>query len=217
MHIPQYHAETDLEVLHDLISKTPLGTWVVCQNDKITAHHLPFMLVRSRGEYGSLVAHVAKGNPVWKIVHDSADSSLIIFQGADTYITPSWYASKKEHGKVVPTWNFAVVHAYGVPKVQTDMEWLQEHLNTLTDHHEADQPAPWKVDDAPSEFINRMKQGIVGIEIPIEQIIGKWKVSQNRDQADRQGIVDGLNTMGDADAIEMATMVEQQGKKYDPD
>lgn len=215
MYIPKYHAETDLEVLHSLITEHPLGTWVVYQDGKVTAHHIPFMLIRSRGEYGTLVTHVSKGNSVWKAVHANADSSMIIFQGANTYITPSWYASKQEHGKVVPTWNYAAVHVYGVPSVITDMQWLRAHLHSVTDLHEAQQPTPWKVDDAPAEFIERTMQGIVGIEIPIERITGKWKVSQNRNSADRQGIVAGLTALGSSDALEMITMIEQQGNKYD--
>lgn len=216
MYIPKYHAETNIEVLHDLISDHPLGTWAVYHEGRVEAHHLPFTLLRSKGEYGSLVTHVARGNSVWKQVHDSADSSLIVFQGANTYITPSWYASKKAHGKVVPTWNYAVVHAYGVPKVHTDMDWLQDHLDTITEHYESEQATPWKVDDAPLDFIDGMKRAIVGIEIPIEQIVGKWKVSQNRDSADRQGVIDGLNARGDSNAVEMVAMVEQQGRKKDP-
>jgi transcriptional regulator len=140
---------------------------------------------------------------------------MIIFQGANTYITPSWYASKQEHGKVVPTWNYAAVHVYGVPSVITDMQWLKAHLHSVTDLHEAQQPTPWKVDDAPAEFIERTMQGIVGIEIPIERITGKWKVSQNRNSADRQGIVAGLTALGSSDALEMITMIEQQGNKHD--
>jgi len=213
MYIPKYHEEHNLDVLHDLITAHPLGTWAVCQDNKITAHHLPFMLDRSRGTCGSLVTHVAKANPVWQLIHENTDSSLIIFQGANTYITPSWYVSKQEHGKVVPTWNYAVVHVYGVPKAWTDMDWLHQHVNTVTDAYEAQQPKPWKVNDAPQEYIDQMTQGIVGIEIPIERIIGKWKVSQNRNEADRQGVIDGLRAKGDADSIAMAVMVEQQSKQ----
>ncbi|MBS9394787.1 MAG: FMN-binding negative transcriptional regulator [Dolichospermum sp. OL01] len=216
MFIPKYHEENNLDVLHNLITAHPLGTWAVCQDNRITAHHLPFMLYPSRGTYGSLITHVSKANPVWQLAHDTIDSSLIIFQGANAYITPSWYASKQEHGKVVPTWNYAVVHVYGKPTVWTDMNWLHQHIHTVTDAHEANQPKPWKVDDAPQEYIDQMTQGIVGIEILIERIIGKWKVSQNRNEADRQGVIDGLRAKGDPELIAMADMVENPGKRLEP-
>ena len=139
----------------------------------------------------------------------STVNSVVIFQGAETYITPSWYPSKHAHGKAVPTWNYAVVHAHGLPRVIEDREWLLAHLNQLTDVHEADQALPWKVSDAPQEFTDRLLQNIVGIEIPIARLVGKWKVSQNRPEPDKLGVVAGLLARNDEQAMEMASLVNR--------
>jgi transcriptional regulator len=132
-----------------------------------------------------------------------------MFQGPDAYISPSWYPSKHAHGKAVPTWNYAVVHAHGMPLVIQDRPWLLDHINRLTDLHESGQLLPWKVSDAPGEFIDQMVERIVGIEIPISRIVGKWKVSQNRSTADRLGVVAGLLGKGDARSKEMADLVDR--------
>ena len=206
MYMPKHHEETDVGVLHALIRAHPLGTWVTPGDGELIANHVPFLLDATRGEHGTLVAHVARANPVWRSFSTSVPS-LIAFQGVECYITPSWYASKRAHGKTVPTWNYAVVHANGMPRPIEDAEWLLRHVNALTNTHEAKRDAPWKVADAPREFVDKMLESIVGIEIPIMRIVGKWKVSQNRPAADKQGVVAGLNEHGDVDSREMAALV----------
>lgn len=208
MYIPKHHEETDLGVLHALIGAHPLGTWVTQGDGELIANHVPFLLDPTRGERGTLVAHVARANPVWRSFSATVPS-LIAFQGAECYITPSWYPSKRAHGKTVPTWNYAVVHAHGLPRAIEDADWLLRHVNSLTNTHEAKREAPWKVADAPREFVDKMLEAIVGIEIPIARLVGKWKVSQNRPAADKAGVVAGLNERGDADSREMAALVER--------
>lgn len=206
MYLPKHHEESNLAVLHKLIEAHPLGTWVTQAAGELVANHIPFLLDTSRGEYGTLTAHVARANPVWQSFAEASES-LVIFQGPECYITPSWYPSKQAHGKAVPTWNYAVVHARGLPRVIEDRDWLQRHLAQLTDTHEAGQTAPWKLSDAPPDFIERMLDAVVGIEIPISNLVGKWKVSQNRPLADRIGVVEGLSQRAGADDKEMAALV----------
>jgi len=135
--------------------------------------------------------------------------ALVVFQGADSYITPSWYATKQQTGKVVPTWNYAVVHAYGFLRIVEDAARLRSIVERLTAQHEAARPKPWKVSDAPPEYIEQMLRGIVGIEIEISRLVGKWKTSQNRDAADRNGVAQGLSELNDADAEAMAELVRR--------
>ena len=156
---------------------------------------------------GTLMGHVARANPVWQGTSHTVPSA-VIFQGADSYISPSWYPSKHAHGKAVPTWNYAVVHAHGIPTVIQDQTWLLDHVTRLTDLHEAGQALPWKVTDAPSGFIEQMIRQIVGIEIPISTLSGKWKINQNRSTPDRLGVVAGLRGKGGPQSDEMATLVE---------
>lgn len=207
MYLPKLHEENDLSVLQALMGAHPLGTWATQGDDGIIMNHLPFILQPDRGPYGTLLCHVSRANTVWKSFSGTVES-VIAFQGAEAYISPSWYASKALHGKVVPTWNYAVVHAHGIPAL-VDETRLLEHLAHLTAAHEAGRPSPWHVDDAPAEFIRQMSQQIVGIEIPISRIIGKWKVSQNRSAEDRRGVIAGLEGNGDARSREMAELVEQ--------
>lgn len=206
MYIPKHHEETDLAVLHALIKSHPLGAWVTQGDGELLANHIPFLLDPERGECGTLVGHVARANRVWESFSTTVDS-VVIFQGAETYITPSWYPSKHAHGKAVPTWNYAVVHAHGLPRVIEDRDWLLRHITQLTDTHEADQALPWKVSDAPEEFTERLLGAIVGIEIPIVRLVGKWKVSQNRPEPDKLGVVAGLLARDDPQSKQMAAMV----------
>jgi transcriptional regulator len=207
MYLPTLHEERDLGVLHALLRAHPLGTWATQSEDGIIMNHVPFILDAARGPFGTLMCHVSRANPVWKSFSGSVDS-VIAFQGAEAYISPSWYASKALHGKVVPTWNYVVVHAHGIPAL-VDESRLLGHLAQLTDEHEAGRPAPWQVSDAPADFIRHMSQQIVGLEIPISRIVGKWKVSQNRSTEDRRGVVVGLSQSGDAGAQAMADLVDQ--------
>jgi len=154
---------------------------------------------------GTLRGHVARANPVWR--HAAGQEVLAIFHGPQTYVTPSWYPSKHETGQVVPTWNYAVVHAHGVLRVHDDREWLRTLVTRLTDRQESAMAQPWRVDDAPAEYLERMLGAIVGIEIPVTRLDGKWKVSQNRNDADRDGVAEGLSLQEGADAQAMAALV----------
>ena len=185
MYVPPHFAETDPQVLRALIRAHPLGTWVVPSEGTLVVNHIPFLL----RDDGVLVGHVARANDVWKRL---GAESVVVFQGAESYISPSWYATKQEHGKVVPTWNYAVVHAHGIPRAIEDKDWLYALVTALTESQEAHRPAPWKVTDAPDEFVRATLGAIVGIEIPVTRLVGKWKASQNRSEADRAGVTAGL-------------------------
>jgi transcriptional regulator len=206
MYQPPPHEETDPAVLHALMRAHPLGAWVVPGVDGLIANHVPFLVDATRGPHGTLVAHVARANPVWKALAAPA-ASVVMFQGAQAYVTPSWYPTKHAHGKAVPTWNYAVVHAHGVPRVVDDAGWLLAHVTQLSNTHEAGQALPWQVADAPADYIERMLAAIVGIEIPIDRLEGKWKVSQNRPAADRLGVQAGLVARNDDVGREMAALV----------
>ena len=208
MYIPRQLEETSLEVMRALIRAHSLGTWVIHNGDELVANHIPFYLDATRGEFGTLVAHVARANPVWQSLTESTPS-LVIFQGPESYITPSWYPSKHEHGRVVPTWNYAVVHAHGVAQVTNDRAWLRNHLQQLTNTHEASHSIPWQVSDAPADFTDKLIDAIVGIEIPIQNMIGKWKMHQHRSDAEKLGVVAGLTHRGDAESIAVAKLVQQ--------
>jgi transcriptional regulator len=208
MYIPKLHEETDLAVLHALMRSHPLGVWATQGEGELIVNHVPFMLDPARGPYGTLLCHVARANPVWQSFSKTVQS-VIVFPGSDAYISPSWYPSKSLHGKVVPTWNYAVVHAQGIPLVVEDHDQLLHHLTQLTATHEAQRESPWQVSDAPADFITQMMKQIVGIEIPITRLCGKWKVSQNRSPTDRLGVVAGLRARNDPQSRDMAGLVEQ--------
>ena len=196
MYVPKANEETRVEVLHALIRAHPLGAWTLFDGEDLVSNHVPFQLDAGCGPFGTLVGHVARANPVWRSP-STRIRSVVAFQGPQAYVTPSWYPSKLEHGKTVPTWNYVVVHARGVPTFTFDRDWLHAHVSSLTDAHEAAEPAPWAVADAPDEFVERQLGAIVGVEIPIERLVGKWKASQNRSAADRAGVVLGLRGRGD--------------------
>ncbi|MFI5011284.1 MAG: FMN-binding negative transcriptional regulator [Hyphomicrobiales bacterium] len=206
MYLPPAHRIDDLARLHEAMRQHPLATLITRSGDGIVADHIPFMIDAGRGEKGVLRAHVARANPLWR-THPEGREALVIFAGANHYITPSWYATKRETGKVVPTWNYVAVHAWGPLQVFDDPEWLREQIGALTARHEAERATPWAVTDAPADFVASQIKFIVGIEIPILRIEGKWKVSQNRPQADRIGVVDGLRAAGDETSRTMAALV----------
>jgi transcriptional regulator len=208
MYIPKHFEESDRAVLHALIAAQPLGAWVTQAGGELLVNHIPFLVDPDRGAHGTLVGHVARANPVWRTFSKEI-ASVVVFQGPQAYITPSWYPSKQAHGKVVPTWNYAVVHAYGPPRAVEDRAWLLELVTRLTSAQESARPAPWLVSDAPREYVEQMLEAIVGIEIPITALSGKWKVSQNRPAADRAGTAAGLRARGDDAAKEMAALVEK--------
>jgi transcriptional regulator len=209
MYTPKLYEETDIGVLHSLIRSHPLGAWVTSIESKLVVNHIPFLVDSTKGQYGMLVGHVARANTIWQSLGSADPETIVIFQGPQTYISPSWYASKREHGKVVPTWNYAVVHAHGVPRAIEDTEWLLQHVSQLVNRHESERAAPWSVSDAPPDFIDTLLKGIVGIEIPITTIVGKWKTSQNRSLPDKLGTIAGLYERGDGDSQQMAAFIEK--------
>lgn len=208
MYLPKHFEQTRIDVLHQLVREHPLGTLVTLADNRLEANHIPFLLQPDPPPYGVLQGHIARANPLWRqLVSDAR--ALVIFQGPQTFVSPSWYASKGETGKVVPTWNYAVVHAHGQLRVMDDPRWVRAHVEALTNRHENRRPAPWKVSDAPPDYIQTMVRAVVGLEISIEQLQGKWKVSQNRPAQDRAGVVDGLKREGTDAALAMASLIEQ--------
>ena len=179
-------------------------------SDGLSVDHMPFLIDATTGPLGTLRAHVARANPLWRATLADVDA-VAIFQGPDHYISPSWYATKKETGKVVPTWNYAVVHAYGRPRFVDDEAWLREHLNHLTHHHEGKRETPWMVSDAPDEYLSRLLGAIVGVEIPIGRLSGKWKLGQNRSDIDRMGMVNGLLHEKEESADALAALIRETG------
>lgn len=206
MYIPKHFEETRIEVLHELMRTHSLATLVTSTIGGLTANHLPLLIEPGEGPFGVLRGHVARANPLWREYSPQVEA-LVIFQGPQTYITPSWFATKRETAKAVPTWNYVVAHAYGPLKILDDRDWLRGHVTALTNKNEAGRAEPWQVSDAPTDYIERLLQEIVGIEIAITRIAGKWKVSQNRPAKDKQGIVDGLTQDGDETALAMAELV----------
>ncbi len=211
MYLPPHFHEQDSARLHGLIRARPLGLLITNGPGGLNANPIPFLLDAERGPHGTLRAHVARANPVWQEA-DGAREALVVFQDVDSYITPAWYASKREHGRVVPTWNYAMVHVYGPLTAIDDAAWLHDQISALTNRHEASRAESWAVTDAPEKFVDAQVRGIVGIEIPIARMEGKWKVSQNRSDADRDGVADGLREIGGEDATRMAEMVESAGR-----
>ena len=195
-------AEDRPDVLHALIDAHRLGTIVTNGSDGLSASLVPFSLDRARGPHGTLKAHLAKGNDQFD-EFAAGGEALVIFQGPETYITPSWYPSKHEHGKVVPTWNYVVVQVWGRPVVIEDPAWLLGQIGELTDAHEGTRPAPWSVSDAPDAYLASQLKGIFGIEIEIARIEGKWKTSQNRPEGDRAGVAEGLIAEGNEAMAEL--------------
>lgn len=190
MHCPSIFREERLDVLHGLITAHPLATLITAGNAGLMANLIPFTL-HGGGEYGILRAHLARGNKQLDALREATEA-LVVFRGPECYVTPSWYPSKAEHGKVVPTWNYAVVQARGMPLVIDDASWGHAQIDQMTANLENGRNHPWKVSDAPNDFIANQLKGIVGVEIPIRSIEGKWKVSQNRLAMDRQGVINGL-------------------------
>jgi transcriptional regulator len=211
MYLPSHFEETRAEVLRQLIRSHPLGTLVTFGADGLNANHVPFEFDPEPAPLGTLRAHVARANPVWRETSKEVDP-LVIFQGPQIYITPSWYHTKKETGKVVPTFNYIVVHAYGAMRIIEDADWLRKFVGRLTERFEAARAQPWAVSDAPDEFVSMQLRAIVGIEIAMTRLIGKWKTSQNRPAADQIGVVAGLRESDDAVAQAMAAAVEQNAK-----
>jgi transcriptional regulator len=207
VYLPQHFAETDVTAMHQLIRDFPLGTLVTLGAAGLTANHIPFVLDTCAGEQGRLLGHVARNNPVW-YGHDPDQDALVVFQSMEAYITPNWYATKRETHEVVPTWNYAVVHAYGRIIVHDDVKWVRGQAGMLTKQQEASQPTPWKMADAPPAYTAANLEQIVGFEIPIARLVGKFKASQNRRDADRAGAIAGLRETGDPGNVAMAELMD---------
>jgi transcriptional regulator len=206
MYEPLHHRQENLQAQHALIRNQPLGLLISNGPDGIEANSIPFLIDASASPLGTLRAHMARANRQWRGLQ-SGGEALVIFQGPDRYISPSWYATKRETGKVVPTWNYVMVQARGRPRVIEDATWLRQQIEDLTQMHEGRRAAPWAVSDAPADFIAMQVKAIVGVEMEIARIAGKWKVSQNRPAADREGVLAGLAAEGDAMALDMAEIV----------
>ena len=208
MYLPQHFEESRVDVLHGLIHTHPLGALVTLTADGLDANHIPFEVDPEPAPFGTLCGHVARANRVWRDLSPGVEA-LVIFQGPGTYISPAWYPTKQETAKVVPTWNYAVVHAHGTPRFIDDRAWLRDFVTKLTNRHEAERRDPWHVTDAPADYIDKQLGAIIGLEIPITRLIGKWKVSQNRPAQDRGGVVEALSHEGHPSATAMADLVRR--------
>lgn len=190
MYVPPAFREDDLPTLHALMRETRLANLVTATDEGLMATPLPLFLAPDEGPCGTLYGHLARANPQWK--QQSLGEAMVLFTGPEAYVSPSWYASKEEHGKVVPTWNYIAVHAYGRAEFFNDADRLLEVVTRLTDLHEGRRAAPWSVADSPVDFIRAQLRGIVGLRLPITRIQGKRKMSQNRSTEDRAGVAAGL-------------------------
>jgi transcriptional regulator len=210
MYQPAHFREDRIEVQHALIRAHPLGMLFTAGPGGLIANPIPFVIDAGASERGTLRCHLARANPQWR-EFASIDECLVVFQGPQEYVTPSWYGTKRETGKVVPTWNYVTVHAWGRPQAIDDAAWLRRNVEDLTRMNESGLPAPWMVDDAPADYVASQLRAIVGVEIPINRIEGKWKVSQNRPEADRAGVVTGLRERG---SDTMSDLVAERGKRH---
>ncbi len=201
MYQPLPHRKDDLEAQHALIRASPLGLLVSHGPQGLEANSIPFLIDAQASPLGTLQAHMARAKV------------LVVFQRANHYITPSWYETKRETGKVVPTWNYVMVQARGRPRVIEDAAWLRAQIETLTRTNERARAAPWAVSDAPADFIEAQIKAIIGVEIEITAISGKWKASQNRPAAERRGVIAGLEELGDEASLEMARIVRDAAPK----
>jgi transcriptional regulator len=212
MYTPKHFEEPRIEVMHELMRARPLATLVTLTSGGLNANHIPLHLLDAPAPFGTLRGHVARANPLWSDF--AADVEVLaIFHGPDSYITPSWYATKQETGKVVPTWNYAVVHACGKLRVIDDAAWVRAQLEALTAHNEANFSKPWSVSDAPREYTDKLIETIVGIEIVVTRLTGKWKVSQNQPAKNQAGVIAGLNNSGLHDAEAMAALVAANARQ----
>ena len=208
MYEPPFHREEDLAKQHALIRARPLGLLISHGPQGLLANAIPFLIDSQASKLGTLRAHMARVNGQWRDLTEAPDA-LVVFEGPEHYISPSWYATKRETGKVVPTWNYVMVQARGAARVIGDDAWLVRQIEALTQAREAHRDQPWAVGDAPADFIATQRRAIVGIEIEIADIRGKWKASQNRNAADRAGVVAGLEALGDEEAQAMAAIVRE--------
>jgi transcriptional regulator len=214
MYIPNSFAERDRLTLFAFMEAHPLATLVTSSPTGLFATHLPLLVDRASGPMGTLFGHIARANPHSRYVTEQGTEALVIFTGPDAYITPEWYSTKQETGRVVPTWNYIAVHAYGSLRLRDDASFLRPHLEALTRRHEATRPKPWHVSDAPADYIDQQLKAIVGVELEIDRLEGKWKMSQNRAAADVDGVIRGLSESEVAqDRVVAAIVRERRPKK----
>jgi transcriptional regulator len=211
MYTPKAFEVTDLPLLHAAMKHSDLATLVTTTRQGLVATHLPLLLDESKGKYGMLSGHISRANLQWQETDTNAEA-LIIFLGLDTYVTPNWYPAKQETGRVVPTWNYAAIHAYGRLSFTEDPEWLRAMVTALTNKHEASFPAPWQVSDAPKTFIDSQLKAIVGFEFEILRFEGKQKFNQNRSAEDRLGVIEGLRKTGKTQVAALMEKIEAQRK-----
>jgi transcriptional regulator len=206
MYLPKHFEDNEPTRLHGYIEAHPLALLITTSSNGVLANPLPFLMQPERGAHGTLIAHVARANPVWRELPAHSEA-LVVFQGAQAYVSPSDYPGKKEHGKVVPTWNYSCVQARGVLQVHDDRDGVHRVVSTLTARHEASQSKPWGLGDAPADYIEQMLAQIIAIELPVQSLVGKFKFSQNRGTADRAGVEAGLQARGQVlAAAEMARL-----------
>jgi transcriptional regulator len=209
MYIPRVNEEKRVPVIHQMMRSNPLASLVTMMSEGLFASHIPMVVEDDGSEYGVLRGHLSRANTQWRDISPSIDA-LAMFTGPQHYISASWYPSKYEHGREVPTWNYVVVHAYGPLKVIEDREWLLNHLEHLTSIHEADSTKPWKIDDAPPDYIESLLKGIVGVELKITKLEGKWKVSQNRADRERHAVVEELDRLNTPESQKMKALVAER-------
>jgi transcriptional regulator len=208
MYLPKHFDERDPERLRSLIQRYPLGSLVTATESGLDANHIPFVFADTGSAAGTLHGHIARANPLWREgVRDAA--ALVIFQGPNSFISPSWYPSKRENARVVPTWNYAVVHVHGVLRFVDDPAWVRSHVEALTREHEEKRDPPWAVTDAPADFVEKMVAAVVGIEISITELVGKWKVSQNRSISDRVGVAEALEREATPSGAAIAALIRE--------
>jgi transcriptional regulator len=214
MYTPPAFREDDLPTIHAEMRKIQLATLVTLTANGLVATHLPLMLDAAAGEYGTLYGHVARGNTQWSESLAEVEA-LAMFTASDAYVTPNWYPSKQDTGKVVPTWMYTAIHAYGIARFIDDVEWLRDFVTRLTDKHEAGYSQPWKVTDAPPAYVDSQLARIVGVELPISRLEGKWKFDQRSSEQDRQGVMAGLEasgTPGNLDAAAVMRRIQEKRK-----
>lgn len=209
MYLPAAFRQDDLTELHAQIQANPFALLASTGSGGMQASHLPLLLEPEEGEFGTLYGHFARANPHWRELHGA--EALAVFSGPDAYVSPNWYPSKAEHGKVVPTWNYIAVHARGPVELIEEPERLLQIVSRLSDRHEAARPQPWAVSDAPRDYLDGMLRAIVGFALPIRRLEGKWKLSQNRSAADQAGVRDGLAASPHPREQALAAHMTQEG------
>jgi len=212
MYLPKDFKEERVPMIHEAIRQVRLGTLITLGPDGMEASHIPMLVDPEPAPFGTLKGHIARANPQWRRA-TAGVQALAIFLGPDAYITPAWYETKRQSGKVVPTWNYVAIHAYGPLAFYDDADRLLALVTELTETHEAGRAQPWAVSDAPKDYVAGMLKAIVGFELPIVRLEGKWKMSQNRPAADRAGTIAGLTAEGDAKEVAVAEIVAERSRE----